>query len=192
MASSDSQIDKPQRGRPKRAELPDVNINTGAQSINTERDSLRLGLGLRWPLYQAFLFFWVSAILLVLKYVPLFWHLALLTNIDTLSWRAFIGLVNEMKSVTLQSRLILLEWYMQIPRTLYQQNWKGEGGGSVEASVKSYDGRDGRNLFKVTLAAQCLKLLLTRIGPLPRDLPTLTFNTWQFVNTRNKKRHGNK
>ena len=36
MASSDSQIDKPQRGRPKRAELPDVNINTGAQSINTE------------------------------------------------------------------------------------------------------------------------------------------------------------
>ena len=33
MASSDSQIDKPQRGRPKRAELPDVNINTGAQSI---------------------------------------------------------------------------------------------------------------------------------------------------------------
>ena len=30
MASSDSQIDKPQRGRPKRAELPDVNINTGA------------------------------------------------------------------------------------------------------------------------------------------------------------------
>ena len=39
MASSDSQIDKPQRGRPKRAELPDVNINTGAQSINTERAS---------------------------------------------------------------------------------------------------------------------------------------------------------
>ena len=37
MASSDSQIDKPQRGCPKRAELPDVNINTGAQSINTER-----------------------------------------------------------------------------------------------------------------------------------------------------------
>ena len=36
MASSDSQIDKAQRGRPKRAELPDVNINTGAQSINTE------------------------------------------------------------------------------------------------------------------------------------------------------------
>ena len=36
MASSDSQIDKPQRGRPKRAELPDANINTGAQSINTE------------------------------------------------------------------------------------------------------------------------------------------------------------
>ena len=34
---SDSQIDKPQRGCPKRAELPDVNINTGAQSINIER-----------------------------------------------------------------------------------------------------------------------------------------------------------
>ena len=39
MATSDSQIDKPQRGRPKRAELPDVNINTGVQSINTERAS---------------------------------------------------------------------------------------------------------------------------------------------------------
>ena len=37
MGGSDSQIDKPQRGRPKRAELPDVNINTGAQSINTEK-----------------------------------------------------------------------------------------------------------------------------------------------------------
>ena len=36
MASSDSQIDKPQRGHPKRAQLPDVNINTGVQSINTE------------------------------------------------------------------------------------------------------------------------------------------------------------
>ena len=40
VASSVSQIDKPQSGRPKRAELPDVNINTGAQSINTERASL--------------------------------------------------------------------------------------------------------------------------------------------------------
>ena len=30
MVSSDSQIDKPQRGHPKRAELSDVNINTGA------------------------------------------------------------------------------------------------------------------------------------------------------------------
>ena len=40
MASSDSQINKPQRGRPKRAELPDVTINTGAQSINTDRASL--------------------------------------------------------------------------------------------------------------------------------------------------------
>ena len=36
MASCDSQIDKPQRGCPKRAELPDVNINTGTQRINTE------------------------------------------------------------------------------------------------------------------------------------------------------------
>ena len=36
MASSDSHIDKPQRGHPKRPELPGVNINTGAQSINTE------------------------------------------------------------------------------------------------------------------------------------------------------------
>ena len=40
MTSSDSQIDKPQRGRSKRAELPDMNINTGAHSINTERASL--------------------------------------------------------------------------------------------------------------------------------------------------------
>ena len=36
MTSSDSQIDEPQRGRRKRAKLPDVNINTGAQSINTD------------------------------------------------------------------------------------------------------------------------------------------------------------
>ena len=42
MTSSDSQIDKPQRGRPKRAELPDVNINTGAQGINTERASFKI------------------------------------------------------------------------------------------------------------------------------------------------------
>ena len=41
MASNNSHIDKPQRGRPKRAELPDVNINTGTQSINTERTSLK-------------------------------------------------------------------------------------------------------------------------------------------------------
>ena len=40
MTSSDSQIDKPRRGRPKRAKLPDVNINTSAQSINTERAAL--------------------------------------------------------------------------------------------------------------------------------------------------------
>ena len=42
MASSDSPIDKPERGRPKRAELPDVNIDTSMQSINTERASLIL------------------------------------------------------------------------------------------------------------------------------------------------------
>ena len=43
MASSESQIDKPQRGRPKRAELLGVNINTGAaQSINSESTSLKL------------------------------------------------------------------------------------------------------------------------------------------------------
>ena len=40
MTSSDSQIDKPQPGRPKGAELPVVNVNTGVQSINTERASL--------------------------------------------------------------------------------------------------------------------------------------------------------
>ena len=40
MATTNSQIDKPQRVRPKRAELPDVNINTGAQNSNTERGSL--------------------------------------------------------------------------------------------------------------------------------------------------------
>ena len=40
MASSNSQVDKPQRGRPKRAELSDVNRNTDAQSINAERASV--------------------------------------------------------------------------------------------------------------------------------------------------------
>ena len=39
---SDSKIDKPQRGRPKRAELSGLNINTGVQSINTERAYLKL------------------------------------------------------------------------------------------------------------------------------------------------------
>ena len=39
MASSNSQITKPQCGCFKRAEPPDVNINTGVQSINTERAS---------------------------------------------------------------------------------------------------------------------------------------------------------
>ena len=45
MASSDSQTNKPQCGCPKRAELMDVNINTGAQSINTERASLITNFG---------------------------------------------------------------------------------------------------------------------------------------------------
>ena len=44
MARSDSQIDELQRGHPKRAELPDVNVNTGAQSMNSERASLTLSL----------------------------------------------------------------------------------------------------------------------------------------------------
>ena len=38
MASSDSWIGKPQHGRPKRAELPDVNINTGVQSIKMRKN----------------------------------------------------------------------------------------------------------------------------------------------------------
>ena len=54
MASSNSQIDKPQHGHPKRAELPDVNINTGAQSINTERASIK---GPSQPLH----FFWFTS-----------------------------------------------------------------------------------------------------------------------------------
>ena len=42
MASSNGRIDKPQhRCQTKRAELPNVNINTGMQSINTERVPLR-------------------------------------------------------------------------------------------------------------------------------------------------------
>ena len=53
MASSDSQIDKPQCGCPKRAEVSDVNINTDTQSINTERASLTMGLiGLKVNTYM--------------------------------------------------------------------------------------------------------------------------------------------
>ena len=40
MASSDSLIDKPQRRRRIRAELPDVIINTGTVSNNSERGYL--------------------------------------------------------------------------------------------------------------------------------------------------------
>ena len=47
MASSDSQIDKPQGGCPKGAELPDVTINRGVQSINTEKASLFKALAKR-------------------------------------------------------------------------------------------------------------------------------------------------
>ena len=39
MTSSDSQIDKPQHGHPKRAELPDVNINTGPQSVEHHNEA---------------------------------------------------------------------------------------------------------------------------------------------------------
>ena len=39
MASSDSHIDQSQRGHPKRAELSDLNTNTGAKN-NIERASL--------------------------------------------------------------------------------------------------------------------------------------------------------
>ena len=42
MASSDSPIDKPQRGRPKRAELPDVNINTGVTPMLHDIELIRL------------------------------------------------------------------------------------------------------------------------------------------------------
>ena len=38
--SSDNQMDKPQHGRPKRAELPDANINTKRKVFNSERTSL--------------------------------------------------------------------------------------------------------------------------------------------------------
>ena len=54
MESSDSQMDKPQHGRPKRAELPDVNINTGVQSINTERASLMILMRRRRIMAAAF------------------------------------------------------------------------------------------------------------------------------------------
>ena len=57
MASRNSQIDKPQRGCPKRAELPDVNINTGAQSINTERPSLITSITVHTELYMFYKFF---------------------------------------------------------------------------------------------------------------------------------------
>ena len=55
MTSSDSQINKPQRGRPKRAELPDVNINTGMQSINTEIASLNFDFYLLFPANSNFM-----------------------------------------------------------------------------------------------------------------------------------------
>ena len=52
MARSDSQIDKLQRGRPKRAEQPDVDINTGGQSINTERTSLNMNFAKTGTLFN--------------------------------------------------------------------------------------------------------------------------------------------
>ena len=47
-------MNKPQRGRPKRSELPDVNINTGVQSINTERASLMILMRRRRIMAAAF------------------------------------------------------------------------------------------------------------------------------------------
>ena len=61
--SSDSQINKPQRGRPKRAELLDVNINTGAQSINTERVVRSWGERRQRFLVAKFLFFFLLLLL---------------------------------------------------------------------------------------------------------------------------------
>ena len=61
MASSDSQMDKLQRGCPKRAELPDVNINTGVQSINTERASLRPSTMSTFTRPKKFSLTWLSA-----------------------------------------------------------------------------------------------------------------------------------
>ena len=42
MASSNSEIDKPQRVCPKRAEMLDVNMNIGMESIN--RESFKLDI----------------------------------------------------------------------------------------------------------------------------------------------------
>ena len=52
MTSSDSQIDKPQRGPPKRAELADVNINTGEQSINCKKASFNTFEGAGYRFYS--------------------------------------------------------------------------------------------------------------------------------------------
>ena len=41
MLRSNSEIEKPQRWHSKRTELPDVNINTGVQSSNTEKASFK-------------------------------------------------------------------------------------------------------------------------------------------------------
>ena len=59
MASGDSQIDEPQHWYPKRAELLDVNINTGAQSINTERalNIAAVFCSVRWKFHQLVLDF---------------------------------------------------------------------------------------------------------------------------------------
>ena len=48
MASSDSHINKPQRGRPKIAEKLDVNINTGTQSIKAREEKQH------WRLVQTY------------------------------------------------------------------------------------------------------------------------------------------
>ena len=52
MASSDSPIDKPQRGRPKRAELPDVNINTGVTPMLHDIEIIRLTLNFLFSYFK--------------------------------------------------------------------------------------------------------------------------------------------
>ena len=61
MASSDSQISKPQRGCPKRAELPDVNINIGTVMNKIETLKQTRETVVYWAL---------SEVLQVCKFIP--------------------------------------------------------------------------------------------------------------------------